>query len=48
MFPATIALLDAVIEHLPGIIHISPHAHYAIVDLFVVAVLFTILSRCAG
>jgi hypothetical protein len=36
MFLATIALLDAVTERLPGIAHISPQAHYAIVDLFVV------------
>jgi hypothetical protein len=36
MFLATIALLDAATERLPGITHICPHAHYAIVDLFVV------------
>jgi hypothetical protein len=36
MFLATISLLDAVAERLPGIAHISPQAHYAIVDLFVV------------
>jgi hypothetical protein len=37
MFLATVSLLDAVTERLPGISHISPQAHYVIVDLFVVA-----------
>jgi hypothetical protein len=37
MFLATVSLLDAVTERLPGIAHIGPQAHYLIVDLFVVA-----------
>jgi hypothetical protein len=36
MFLATVALLDAVTERLPGLTHISPQAHYWVVDLFVV------------
>jgi hypothetical protein len=36
MFLATVALLDAVTERLPGISHISPHARYVVVDLFVI------------
>jgi hypothetical protein len=37
MFLATVALLDAVTERLPGIAHISSQAHYVIVDVFVIA-----------
>ena len=37
MFLATVALLDAVTERLPGIARISPQAHYVLLDLFVIA-----------
>jgi hypothetical protein len=45
MFLATVSLLDAVTERLPGIAHISPQAHYLVVDLFVVAgVVYDLMS----
>jgi hypothetical protein len=46
MLLATIALMDAVIERLPLIFHISVHAHYVILDMFVVCgIVYDLISR---
>jgi hypothetical protein len=46
MLLATIALLDAVTERLPGIAHISGYAHYVALDAFVLCgIVYDYISR---